>query len=133
LDHVGHYGWGGDMVVKPGKSCWFHVALPTPVILNGVRTKLHRVFLMFKSEVGSIRDVHVYDGSGKVHEFGGLMSEGEHRTALDVLTTFNLPTPLTVAWGIGISFRYIAAIGFDSPIPPSRLIVASAGGDYTND
>ena len=130
LERLGHYGWGGDMQVKHGKSCWFHVALPTPVILSDVRTKLVRVFLMFETEQGSIRGVHVYDGSAKVHEFNGLMSSGEHRINLDGLNTFNLPAPHTVAFGIGVSFLYIAGIGFDSGIPPSRLILGSAGGDY---
>jgi hypothetical protein len=87
---------------------------------------------MFETEQGSIRNVHVYDGSGKVHEFNDLMSSGEHRINLDGLNTFNLPSPHTVVWGIGISFLYIASIGIDSVIPPSRLILASAGGDYTN-
>ena len=62
LNRVGHFGWGADMDVKHGKSSWFHIALPTPVIVAGARSKLIRVFLMFKSEVGSIRNVHVYDG-----------------------------------------------------------------------
>ena len=30
LDRVGHFGWGGDMTIKPGQSSWFHVPLPTP-------------------------------------------------------------------------------------------------------
>jgi hypothetical protein len=86
---------------------------------------------MFKSEVGSIRRLHVFDGSAKIMELNNLQSTGEHRTELDGLNTFNLPEPHTVIFGIGISFLYIADIGFDSAIPPSRLIVASGGGDYT--
>jgi hypothetical protein len=130
LSRLGHFGWGGDMQVQPGKSSWFHVALPTPVIVNGARSSLVRVFLMFESEQGSIRNVHVYDGSSKVQEFNNLMLSGEHRTALDGANTFNLAAPHSVAFGIGISFLFIADIGFDSAIPPSRLILASAGGDY---
>jgi uncharacterized protein DUF6623 len=131
LNRVGHFGWGADMAVKPGKGSWFHIALPTPVILSNVRSSLIRVFLMFESEQGSIRNVHVYDGSFKVHEFNDLLIEGEHRLALDGMNTFNLANPHSVAFGIGVSFFFIASIGFDSAIPPSRLILASAGGDYT--
>jgi hypothetical protein len=131
LNRIGHFGWGADMQVKHGKASWFHIALPTPVIVPDGRTKLTKVFLMFLSEVGSIRNVHVFDGSSKVQEFNDLQSTGEHRTGLDNLNTFNLTTPHTVIFGIGVSFLYIADIGFDSAIPPSRLIVASAGGDYT--
>ncbi|MFE1744055.1 DUF6623 family protein [Coleofasciculus sp. H7-2] len=131
LNRVGHFGWGADMQVKPGKASWFHIALPTPVILNDARSNLIRVFLMFESEQGSIRNVHVYDGSSKVQEFNDLLITGEHRIALDGVNTFNLTNPHTVIFGIGVSFLFIADIGFDSAIPPSRLILASSGGDYT--
>ena len=119
------------MQVAPGKVSWFHAALPTPVIIDGVRAKLTRVFLMFEAEQGSIRDVHVYDGSSKVQEFSGLNLSGEHRISLDGVNTFNLTAPHTVRFGIGVSFLFIADIGFDSQIPPSRLILGSAGADYT--
>jgi hypothetical protein len=130
LNRVGHFGWGADMSVKPGQASWFHIALPTPVIVSDVRSSLIRVFLLFESEQGSIRNVHVYDGSFKIQELNDLLSEGEHRLGLDGLNTFDLAQPHSVAFGIGVSFFFIANIGFDSAIPPSRLIVASAGGDY---
>ncbi|EON69767.1 hypothetical protein W97_09030 [Coniosporium apollinis CBS 100218] len=130
LNRVGHQGWGADMSVKAGKSSWFHIALPTPVIVDDVRTKLTKVFLLFSGEGGQIREVHVYDGSSKVQEFKQLFLSGEHRLALDGANTFNLATPHTVVWGIGITFSFTASIGFDSQIPPSRLILAAAGGDF---
>ncbi|MFE1744054.1 hypothetical protein [Coleofasciculus sp. H7-2] len=60
-----------------------------------------------------------------------MLITGEHRIALDGVNTFNLTNPHTVIFGIGVSFLFIADIGFDSAIPPSRLILASSGGDYT--
>jgi|SRR6476661_1166229 hypothetical protein len=130
LDRVGYFGWGADMQIRPGKSSWFHIPLPTPVITHDVRTTLERVFILFKTDSGSIRNVHVYDGSAKVHEFNDLLLAGEHRINLDNENRFDLPEPHVVAFGIGISFFYQADIGFDSAIPPPRLIVATAGGDY---
>lgn len=130
MARTGHFGWGADMSVKPGKGSWFHISLPTPVIVSDVRTQLQRVFLLFDAEVGSIRNVHVYDGSAKIHEFNSLFLKGEHRLTLDAQNTFNLPVQHTVLWGIGISFFFIADIGFDSAIPPSRLILGAAGGDF---
>jgi len=62
LDRVGHFGWGGDMMVRPGTDSWFHVPIPTPVIANDARTSLNRVFLLFNSNSGSISNVQVYDG-----------------------------------------------------------------------
>ena len=58
------------------------------------------------------------------------MLTGEHRVSRDAMNTFDLSTPHVVAFGIGISFFFIADIGIDSAIPPSRLIVGSARGDF---
>jgi hypothetical protein len=132
LDRVGHFGWGADMVMKNGKSSWFHVALPTPVIVSDARSKLIRVFLMYETEGGgSILNVHVYDGSFKVQEFNNLRIGGKRRLSLDSGNTFDLANPHTVIFGIGVSFLYRAAFAATVTIPPSRLILAAAGGDYT--
>jgi hypothetical protein len=132
LARVGHFGWGADMAITPGKNSWFHIPIPTPVIVGDKRATVQKLFLLFRVDPGSgeIRNIHIYDGSAKVQEFNGLSFNGEHRTALDGQNTFNLSQPHTVAFGMGISFFFQAAIGIDSPIPPARLIVASAGGDF---
>ena len=130
LAREGHYGWGADMLIHPGKASWFHIPLPTPVIVNDARTSLHRVFLLFKSESGSIRNLHVYDGSSKPQEFNDLLLQGEHRLSLDAENTFVLEKPHTVVWGIGISFYFVADVGFDTQIPGARLIVGAAGGEF---
>jgi hypothetical protein len=127
-----HVGWGTDMKVKPGTSTWFHIPLPTPVVIDGTRSKLIRVFIMFQSDIGGrIESVHVYDGTNKIHQFDGLRSEGDNRVNLNSYNTFTLPAPHDVIFGIGISFSFVTAIGIDSPIPPFHLVVVSAGGDYT--
>ena len=131
LIRIGYFGWGADMQIAPGKASWFHVPLPTPVIPNGTQSSLLRVFLMFETEQGSIRNVHVFDGSSRVQEFNDFNLTGDHLRGLDSVNTFNLSQPHGSLFGIGVSFLYIADIGFDSAIPPSRLILASAGGDYT--
>ena len=131
LKRIGHLGWGADMQIAPGKASWFHIPLPTPVIPNGTQSSLLRVFLMFETEQGSIRNVHVYDGSVKVQAFDDLLLTGDHLHSIDSVNTFNLLKPHSSLFGIGVSFLFIADIGFDSAIPPSRLVVASAGGDYS--
>jgi hypothetical protein len=60
------------MAIKPGQSSWFHIPLATPVIIGDVRAQVQRQFLMFDASSGSIRNVHIYDGSGKVQEFNDL-------------------------------------------------------------
>ena len=115
----------------PGKASWFHIPLPTPVIVGDARTSVQKLFLMFLAQNCEIRAVHIYDGSSKVQELNGLHLSGEHRTGLDGQNTVNLSAPHTVIFGIGIAFLVQASIGFDTPIR-TRLIVASAGGDFTS-
>jgi hypothetical protein len=132
LDWVGHFGWGADMGVKPGKASWFHIALPTPVVVGDSQTKLERVFIMFSTTSGQIRSVHLYDGSINFHQFNDLHAGGEHRTSIGTQDTFTLPTPHAAFLGIGVSILFQADIGFDSNIPAPRLIVAASGADYRN-
>jgi len=126
---VGHYGWGGDMQFVPGKSSWLHIPLPTPVIVDDVRTTVQRLFVTFMADSCQIRQLHVYDGSSKVQEFDNLDNTGEHRTGLDAMNTFDLAQPHQVLWGMGLTFFVVADIGFDTQISP-RLIISSAGGDF---
>ena len=72
LDRVGHFGWGRTWRSSPAKAVGFHIPLATPVIIGDVRAQVQRQFLMFDTSSGSIRNVHIYDGSGKVREFNDL-------------------------------------------------------------
>lgn len=126
---VGHYGWGGDAALNPGKNSWFHIPIPTPVITADARTKVQRFFVMYKAENCQIRNVHIYDGSAKVQELNGLQFTGDHRSALDGANTFDLASPHTVLFGMGITFFVQASIGFDTVIQ-TRFITATAGADF---
>jgi hypothetical protein len=126
---TGHYGWGGDFSLTPGSSSWFHIPLPTPVIVGDVRTSVQRFFVLYMTDGCQIRNLHVYDGSSKVHEFNGLKLAGEHRNGLDNANTFDIPAPHSVSFGIGLTFFVQADIGFDSHIE-TRLIVGTAGADF---
>ena len=72
----------------------------------------------------------VNDGLSKVQEFNDLLLEGEHLTALDGKNTFVLSTPHTVAWGIGISFYFVASIALDNIQNQPRPVLSAAGGDF---
>ena len=121
------FGWGTDITMKPGQASWFHIPLASPVIAGGGRTSLQRVFVLFKSEGGSITNVHLYDGAAKFKSFDGLAFQGDHRNAIDGANALELATPHTVAFGIGISFHFAAA-----PRSSATLSVATAGGDFIN-
>jgi len=121
------FGWGTDVTMQAGKGSWFHIPLASPVIADGVRTQLQRVFVLFKNESGSINNVHVYDGAGKFREINGIALRGDHRSNLDGTNTIELPQAHTVLWGIGISFHFQA-----DPRSTATLSVAAAGGDFFN-
>ena len=119
------------MLLQPGKASWFHVALPTPVLV-AERTKLQAVFLLFKTgaEMAIIQTVHLYDGSCKLHEFNDLHLQGEHHLPVDEQNTFTRPTPQELRFGVGISFFCVAPNSFGDGVNPSQLILASAGADF---
>jgi hypothetical protein len=128
---MGHFGWGADLLVQSARASWFHIPLPTPVIVGDRRTTVQKLFLLFKTGPGGrIRNVHIYDGSSQVQQFNYVDVQGEHRLGLDGQNTFNLAHPHTVLWGMGISLYFDTAIGIDSPAPPAQLIVAAAGADF---
>ena len=126
---VGHYGWGSDVSLTPGKASWFHIPIPTPVITGDVRTTVQRLFVLYMAENCEIRNVHVFDGSSKVQEINNLHLKGEHRLGLDSANIFDLAAPHTVAFGMGITFMVQASIGFDTVIK-TRFITATAGADF---
>ena len=99
LVRAGHFGWGTDIETKPFEKTWLHIPLPTPVIVGDRRTTLNRIFLLFWSDGGSIREVHVWDGPSRLQVFETDFFEGEHRFALDRQNTFTLARPHNVLWG----------------------------------
>jgi hypothetical protein len=132
LDSIFHHGWGIDLFFIPGKASWCHIPIPTPVIVNDQRTKVQKLFLLFEclERDGSITNIHIFDGPFKVQEFNNLSRGGEHRARLDNINTITLQNPRVVKFGISITFRYQAAIGIDTNIPPPLLMVSSAGADF---
>lgn len=64
-----------------------------------------------------------------MQQFNDLHLEGDHR-GLDASGTFTLSNPHQVLFGMSISFRFQASIGFDTVVPPSLLRITSAGGDF---
>ena len=140
---VTHFGWGTVARIRPGKSFWFHIPIPTPVIDKNQRLKLIKFFLLHKiSQHGALEFVHLWDGSRKVasrfrNKHSGasdlIRTWGDH-LGIDAVSTFELETPAVAGTGFGISFNVTAFehdggefIPFDHP---AELMVAAAGGDF---
>lgn len=97
--------WRGEV----GSGNWFHVSIPTPVIVGGDQVRLKRVFLKYDVGESNITDVQVWEGSSRIQQFGpfptGKEKIGDHRGPLDADNTFVLPNDPLVSSGIGISVR----------------------------
>ena len=126
-------GWGPEIQLKRETRSWFHLAVPTPLILGNQRAQLARVFLCFNTAErdGRISEVHVYDGADRVQVFENLFLVGDCRASLmSGSNTFPLPSPRLLYRGLGISFLYQAASCAQEPCPPSYLSIAAAGADF---
>jgi hypothetical protein len=135
VTRVGYFGWGADMLIAAGKGSWFHIAIPTPVVISGVQSKLDRAFLLFNSISGSIRNVHIYDGPRKLLELNELFLTGDHQNSVDGTNMFELEDVPHVFLGIGISFFFLADVPTGGPFggaPPPQLVVTGAGADFIN-
>ena len=126
-------GWGPEFQLERGTKSWFHLAIPTPLILDDQRPELVRVFLYFNAPEsdGYISEVHVYDGSERLQVFENLFLVGDRRASLmSGYNTFALPSPRVLYRGLGLSFLYQASLCSQEPCPHSYLSIAAAGGEF---
>jgi hypothetical protein len=126
-------GWGASYNGNAGRANWFHVPIPTPVIVAGARAKLVKVFVMFRcgdpagtnalSQPVNVTDIHVWDGANRIATFGPFNLFGEHRFRLDTSNTHALRAPRDVIFGIGLSVRVAFRFG-------GTVTFAAAGADF---
>ncbi len=108
---------------------WFHFAIPTPVIVNGARSSLKKIFVLFKTEgTTKITNVHVYDGNSKIVAFDNISLDGDHSTGIDQTNSWLVAASPQIKFGLGISIN----VNFG---PPTKLGVPSimfttAGADF---
>jgi hypothetical protein len=108
-------GWGSFWRGQAGQSNWFHVAIPTPTIIEGARVRLQRIFVLFtagdttvnsaNSSGANITDIHVWDGPNRIKTFGPFNLFGEHRGPIGGGNTFTLQAVPQISFGVGISIR----------------------------
>ncbi|MBS0122852.1 hypothetical protein KB874_01805 [Aestuariicoccus sp. KMU-90] len=130
-------GWGSKFQLRAGTRNWFHVSIPTPVLIDDVRPKLARVFVLFKTSkpesggvfIGStLEKLHVYDGHNRVAAITG-MRTGNHANAIDSANTWEFDAPLSIFSGLGLSMEISAAqVGTDTT--PQPVEFATIGADF---
>jgi hypothetical protein len=108
-------GGGTTWQGVPGQSAWFHVAIPTPAIIEEARSRLNRVYVLWQagdvnasgwSSAGAlITDVHVWDGPIRLQTFGTFREFGAHAGQIDGDNTFTISASPQIRFGVGISVR----------------------------
>ena len=116
-------GWGVEYRCQDNSSYWFHFAVPTPVIDDGVRARLRRVMLLFTAGTGvTLSAVHVWDGPNRVFTQDGLAIGGTNVSLINGRNSFALPDR-EVLWGIGVSVLFHFA-------DPGNVTLHTAGVDF---
>jgi hypothetical protein len=118
-------GWAGQ-ILHPGTQSWYHIAIPTTVIVTDIRQRIDSAMVKFDTIDASLRSFHVYDGPDIIAIYDGLNSMGQ-------LPFDRFPVPPDQAtnqkhWvglGIGISMNF--ALG---PSAQARVRVNAAGVDF---
>jgi hypothetical protein len=126
-------GQGASFRGEAGRANWFHVPIPTPVIVDDRRVRLTQIWLMFQcgtkpsagaaSQEANITNIHVWDGPNRIALFGPFNLFGDHRFRLGNGNNFRLNAPQEIFFGIGLSvhvaFRFEGTVQF-----------AAAGADF---
>ncbi len=123
-------GWGAECSGAIGGLNWFHFPIPTPVILQDVRNKVVKVFVLFRTSAARITNIHVWDGSTNIIRIDGLSLSGDRFDAVDGVNSRVLPVPAVMRFGLVIS----AGVEFQASDPDrpaiSQVLFTSAGADF---
>lgn len=122
-------GWGALFSGKPKAFTWFHISFATPVLVDDARPHLERVFVFYKTNGASIRNLHVYDGPRRINVFDGLMLQGDRSGGIVPVNTWTFAPPLPVLFALGISVGVQFDVGFDSPVT-TEILFTAAGADF---
>ena len=108
---------------------WIHFAIPTPVIVNGKRSSLKKIFVFYKTEgTAKITAVHVYDGIKKIKEFNNISIAGDHSKTVDSNNSWMITPTISIEFGLGISVHVDFGPPNKSGVP--YIWFTTAGADF---
>jgi hypothetical protein len=124
VESIRRYGFFTRVVGRPNTTNWYHVAVPTPVIVDGNRLAFARAMLRLVTGGTNavVRDVHVYDGSARIAAHQEVNLSGNLPFAV-----FGVPHKPDVFWGAGISIGVRTGGGTAAE---RRIDVIGAGIDF---
>lgn len=122
MESARRHGSAITLIGEVNSRNWFHLAIPTPVIVDDKRLDLDSVMLRFRTSGASITRVHIYDGENRLeaHDSLSLAPADYH---FERFTVSGRPHP---RWGVGVSFRGV----FSGAGTERRIDVSSAGADF---
>ena len=121
MDSTVRRGYYARLDGKAGTRNWFHLAIPTPVIVEDNRLRIDSVMLRFRTSGATVTAVHVYDGESKIASHDGLSLHPDGWA----FERFVVPAGPEIRWGLGISCKCEFGAGLSR-----RLEISSAGGDF---
>ena len=122
-DSESRKGWGAQFGGRATKN-WFHIPITIPVVLDSARPKLAKIFVFYKTNGATIKNIHVFDGPTRVTAFDGLTLNGEHSRSLDASNSWAITPSLTISSGLGLS------VGVDFGVDPGDILFTAAGADF---
>jgi hypothetical protein len=140
LTEFHRYGWGSEFLGQPSSTNWFHIPIPTPVIINDVRPNLAKVFVLFegksrrgnfgvKSPGATITALHVYDGARRVRYFNGSSLWDDHLEGPDEKNTWLISPSQPIYYGLNLAVQ----VQFSDPPRPIKFAAAGADFHYPSD
>ena len=121
MESARRHGSAITLIGQANSRNWFHLAIPTPVIVDDKRLDLDSVMLRFRTSGATITRVHIYDGETRLEAHNGL-SLTSTDYGFERFPASGSPHP---RWGVGISFRG----EFGGASEERRIDVSSAGAD----
>ena len=114
-----HVTWRG----RGGQANWFHVAIPTPAVVNDTRMRLDKAYVLFITGATTlVVAATVWDGERLLQSFT-LGVNGHHCGGIDASNTLDLTSNPEVFSGVGLS------VGVSFPVDDD-IMFCGAGADF---
>jgi hypothetical protein len=128
-------------VNRENTSNWFHAMIPTPTVVDGMPTRLERVFVLYDTPgTGGnpvfVREIHVWDGPDFIQAFNVNAGNASHIRKPFVIgeNQFEIAeaNKREVLFGIGISIRVEFGVApATSGGEPTTIFFTSAGAEFS--
>ncbi len=126
-------GWGVTYQGSLPSFNFFHAPIPTPTVVNDVRTRLDRIYVLYLSNNQvQIRLIDVWDGPNPIRrlELPGLHGNFSRHPFEEGKNTFKIPETPEVSFGIGISIGVEFLARGAPQHGAATILFTSAGADF---